>query len=445
MNPTERLAHFVCSHELRDVPPDVMHEAKRAILNFIALATAASHHDACEMILRTAREMDTAQSARVIGRPERVGPLWAAMLNGVSAHVEDFDDTHLLTLIHPGAPVLPAVMAAAEHKGIAGVDALLASILGIEVALRIGLALVPGHWERGYHLTSTCGTIGAAAGSSRAMALSQQHVQFALGLASTQASGVLGMLGTHAKAFHAGKAASNGLLASWLGRYGFSAAGLEVDKGFARVLSPTQDYDAMLAGLGTQWELRKLSYKPYACGVVAHPAMDGLLRIHARLDLADVSAEVVSIQLSMHPSVLQLMGKEEPSTGLEGKFSIYHCAAVALIDGSGGVAQFTDARVNSADVGAMRQKVSVRSDVAIAKHEARIEVGLTDGTVLMEHIAEARGSASNPLSDEDLMAKARELLEPGLGPDRCEELIEAVWHIEDLSSATRLIEMTVKH
>src|SRR5205085_11190219 len=206
---TQKLARFVVVTRWENIPSAVAHQAKRSLMNFFAVALAGCRTAPVEMALGSLKEFSDRKQATVIGRSERLDALSAAFLNAAGANVHDFCDTHLPTVIHPTAPVAPALLALAELRQVSGPDLLLGFILGNEIQARIGLAISPSHYNRGWHITSTCGVFGAAAGSGKLLALDARQMVWALGAAATQSSGLCECLGTPAKSLSVGGAARN--------------------------------------------------------------------------------------------------------------------------------------------------------------------------------------------------------------------------------------------
>ena len=355
---TAILARYCAASRYDNLPSNVVHEARRALLNWAGCAIGASAHPTVEIAWNALRPFAGAAQATLLGRRERTDILHAALINGISSHVLDFDDTHPDTLVHPSGPVASAVLALAEYRGASGREVINAFVVGVEVECRIARAVLPAHYDIGWHITGTAGVFGAAAACARLLGLDQQHSAWALGLAATQAAGIREMFGSMAKSLHPGRAAQNGLAAALMAEAGFtsSAGAIEGKRGFANVLSTTVDIAKCVDGLGTHYDLLGNTYKPYACGLVIHPAIDGCIRM--RNERGVRAADVQRIDLRVHPMTLELTGKKTPVSGLEGKFSVFHSAAVALIDGAGGEAQYADARVNAADVVALRARVS---------------------------------------------------------------------------------------
>jgi 2-methylcitrate dehydratase PrpD len=433
---TRRLAAFAAGRDAGDLPEETARAGRRAVANAIALAAAASSHPAVTRVLDVASALGGPQQATVLGTDVRLPMQWAALVNGMAIHVEDFDDTHLQTVIHPAAPVVPAALAVAEAKALSGAQFLTAVVVGMEVALRVGVGVCPGHFDRGWHVTGTTGHFGAAAAASRLLGLDAGATARAMGIAGTQAAGLQVALGSMTKAFHPGKAAADGVEAALLAARGFTGPTdvLEGHRGFGEVTAPAPDYLAMVDDLGERWETERNAFKPYACGIVSHPAIDAAIALR---DAVGPVERVARIDVRVHPVVLDVMGVKAPERGLEGKFSVFHCVAVGLLDGAASLAQYSDERVRDPAVRRLRDLVHAQPDGAIAKDEARMSVQLTDGTRLEHHVAHATGSESRPLTDGELRDKVA-LLHAGAEP-AAGDLMDVVMGVDELPRLDELL------
>ena len=443
ISPTLALARFVAESKPGDVPPVVVHEAKRAILNWVGCAVGASHHDTLSRAMLALLPFFGPAQASILGRAERVDVLHAALLNGMTSHTFDFDDTHLRTVIHPAGPVASAILALSEYVTVTGDEFLHAFVLGVEVECRIGNAVYPSHYDIGWHITGTAGVFGAAAAAGKLLGLSEAQLVWALGIAATQAAGLREMFGSMCKPLHPGMAARNGLAAALLARQDFtsSATGIEGKRGFANVLATERNFDAITEHLGETWELSENTYKPFACGIVIHPVIDGCIQLRNEHQLRP--EDVARIDVAVHPLVLELTGKTRPAVGLEGKFSVFHCAAVAIIDGAVGEAQFSDERVLDPSVTNLRDRVHAVVDPATHEDAADVRITLRDGTVLHRHVEHAIGSLARPMSDADLEAKFRGLCAPVLNAAAIDALVRETWRLESMASAGALAQMSV--
>ncbi len=443
MEVTKILAQFVVDSRYGDIPDKVRHEARRSVLNWLGCAIGASRHEGIDIALAALREFSGPAQATVLGRGERLDIMHAALLNGISSHMFDFDDTHLKTVIHPSGPVASALLALAEYRPLSGADFLHAFILGVEVECRIGNAVYPSHYDVGWHITGTAGVFGAAAAVGRVLKLNAQQMTWALGIAATQSSGLREMFGTMCKPFHPGRAAQSGMTAAFLASKNFTSSerGIEAPRGFANVLATARNYDEITGGLGQTWEVALNTYKPFACGIVIHPIIDGCVQLRNEHKLK--AADIESIALKVHPLVLELTGKKTPQVGLEGKFSVYHSAAVAIIHGEGGEDVYSDACVHDPEVITLRDKVSAAVDKSVHEDAAHIAIKLKDGRVLTKHVEHALGSLSRPMSDEDLEAKFRKFAKGILSTGETDALIKLCWSLDKLKDAGEIARAAV--
>jgi len=441
--PTAALAQFILNSRPEDLPARLVHEAKRAMLNWVGCAVGASQHATVKNAIAALAPVFGPPQATVLGRHDRPDILHAALLNGMTSHTFDFDDTHLKTVIHPAGPVASALLALAEHAPYSGREFLHAFVLGVEVECRIGNAVYPSHYDVGWHITGTAGVFGAAAAAGRILRLSQQQLVWALGIAATQSCGLREMFGSMCKPLHPGLAAKNGLFAALLAKQNFTSTeqGIEGKRGFANVLASERDYRPITEGLGVSWELLENTYKPFACGIVIHPVIDGCIQLRQEHDL--MPSDIVAIHVRVHPLVLELTGKAAPRVGLEGKFSVYHSAAAAIIDGAAGEAQYTDEKVSDPTWITLRNKVQAVVDPTLKEDAAHIEITCSDGRVLKKHVLHAIGSLDRPMSDRDLEEKFTRLCAPYLSGERNAALIAAIWALDADDDAGRLAQMTV--
>ncbi len=435
---TRSLARYVVSARLQDLPASVRHEAARTLINYIGCALGGSRHETVDVAIAALSPFSGPAQATVLGRKERLDILHASLMNGISSHVLDFDDTHLRTIIHPGGPVISAILALSEMRPVSGPDFVNAIVVGVEVACRIGNAVYPQHYTTGWHITGTTGVFGAAAASGKLLGLTEQQMLYALGLAATQPVGLQEMFGTMTKSFHPGRAAQNGLTAALLAQrnYTSSLQSLEAKYGWGNVVSTARNYSEITSKLGATWEIAVNTYKPFACGIVMHPTIDGCIQLRNEHKLT--AAAIERVELRVHPLVLELTGKKTPTSGLESKFSIYHAAAVAIVEGAGGVAQFSDRAARLADVITIRDRVTATVDPAIKEEQVRIAVHLKDGRRLDKFIEHALGSTGHPLTDKDLEAKFQGLANGVLSNDRIRALMDLCWKIESTPQASAI-------
>ncbi|MBN9672074.1 MmgE/PrpD family protein [Labrenzia aggregata] len=415
-----------------DIPNEIRHEGLRTFVNWVGCAVGGASHETVDAALNGLLAFSGRSTSTVLGRAERMDALHAALLNGISSHVLDYDDTHLKTIIHPAGPVASAILALAETRPVSGYDFLTALILGVEAECRIGNCVYPAHYDRGWHITGTAGVFGAAAAAGKILGLTKQQMRWAFGIAGTQSSGFREQFGTMTKSFHPGRAAQNGLASALLAQAGFDSSErvLEAPRGFACVMSDKQDWDEIIEGLGTRWEAGLNSYKPFACGIVIHPTIDGCIQL--RSELGDRVNDIESVHLVAHPLVLELTGKQTPQTGLEAKFSVFHSAACALLRGDGSPTAFTDTVVKEPDVVALRDTITAVADPACHSASVTIEVRFKDGPPVIKHVERALGSREVPLTDDQVTEKFRAQSALVIGEEATQKLLDVSWSTPEL-------------
>jgi 2-methylcitrate dehydratase PrpD len=436
---TKALASYIVSSRYEDIPRDVVHEAKRALLNFVGCAIGGSREPAVETAIRALRPFSGQPSAGLLARKERFDPLYAAVINGISGHVFEYDDTTPMNYIHPTPPVASALFAFASANRTNGRDFLHAFLLGFETESRVGNAVYPAHYNAGWHITATAGVFGAAAAIGKLLGLSMQEMVWALGLASTQASGLREMFGSMAKSFHAGHAARNGYLSAVLAQSGFTAGehAIESPRGFAAVQASEYDLSKITAGLGEDFQIRYNTYKPYPCGIVVHPTIDGCIDLHR--DYHPAPESIRSVRVRVAPLVLDLCNKRDIRQGLDSKYSIYHSAAVGLVRGKAGLQEYSDAAANDPILKRVRDRVTATGDPAITEDQSDIEVELENGQVLHRFIECSLGNLRRPLADSQLEEKFRD---QAVLP-HVNKVIDLCWRLDELQEVNELVLATL--
>jgi 2-methylcitrate dehydratase PrpD len=436
---TRTLAEFTANHPSKGWSDEVEHEAHRTFLNWLGCAIGASRHEAVDAALRAVRVLAPSEQAMLAGRKERVDIANAALINGIASHLFDFDDTHLKTIIHPAGPVCSAVLALAELTGASGRSLIDAVVLGIDVSCRLGNTLYPEHYDRGWHITGSTGSIGAAAACARLLGLDADKTAMALGVAASQPVGLREQFGTMTKPFHPGAAAKAGLMSALMAREGYTSSprSIEAPRGFAQVVSTKFDWSEITDELGKRFEISFNTYKPFACGIVIHPSIDACVQLRNK----GVTAENLEhLDLRVHSLVLELTGKKEPSDGLQGKFSVYHGCAVGLIFGRASESEYADDIVNREDVVATRRKVVATVDDRIDEAAVEATATLKNGTTVHVRVDHAIGSLQRPMSDADLVAKFGVMSDPVLGADKTRRLVDLCWALGGAGDVRPLVE-----
>lgn len=376
---TAELAELLARSRWDDIPAAVRHEATRAVVN-IAGCVVAGRADPAVGILR------------------KIFPHDEALLDAAAATAHDYDDTHLRTVIHATPPVAGALFSLARSRSVSGPQFLHALALGMETTCRLGNAVTPGHYERGWHITSTCGVFGATAAAGKILQLNERQFVHAFGIAATQAAGLVEVLGSMARVLNAGFAARNGLAAALLAADGFEgpARPLEGLRGFLNVFGGRNDGRELIEGWGKRWELTQVAYKPYPSGVVLHALIDACLEHRERL------RESESIVVALNPLAVERTDRPEPRNALEARLSAHHAVAVVALRGRAGLAEFSDAAATHPELQAFRRRVRVVPEKRLDKMAALITAGKTV----------ISAPASKPLDDARLEAKLRELAGP---------------------------------
>jgi 2-methylcitrate dehydratase PrpD len=439
---TRALAHYLVTAGYDDLPADVRKEGVRTLLNWVGVAIGGSRHQTVDIAVAALAPFSGPQQASLFGRRERFDIMNAAFINGVSSHIFDYDDTHLKTIIHPAGPVASAILALSEMQPVSGKDFLNALVLGVETECRIGNSVYPNHYDVGWHITGTAGVFGSAAAVGKLLKLNEQQMVWALGLAASQPVGLRESFGSMNKSFNPGRAASNGIFAAMLASKNFTSSDemIEAKRGWANTISTKQDYNEILGDLGKRYEAALNTYKPFACGIVMHPAIDAAIQLRAANMITP--DQIDHVDLKVHPLVLELTGKKTPHEGLEGKFSIYHAVAVALVDGAGGEKQFSDRAVNDPTIVALRGKVNPVITPGIKPEQVDMTVVLGDGRQLHRFIEHAVGSVEVPMTDKQLEVKFTDLADGILPAPAIRRVMDACWNVEGLSDAAEIAKMS---
>src|SRR5271166_1625000 len=441
MSETKALASWVVKSRLEDIPDDVRREALRALLNYVGCALGGSPDPAVNIAMRAFGPFFGPPTASILGRAERVDPLHASLMNGISSHVYDYDDTTPKNYIHPSSPVASALFAYASANKVIGRDFVHAFILGFEAESRIGNSVYPAHYDVGWHITGTAGVFGAAVAIGKLIGLNERQMIWAIGLAATQAAGLREMFGSMAKSLHPGRAAQNGYSSALLAQAGFTAGvhGLEGPRGFAAVQAASYDLSKITDGLGIDFDLRANTYKPFPCGIVNHPTIDGAIQIHNRHHPAPES--IRSVRLRVAPLVLDLCNQQNITRGLQGKFSVYHGAAIGLVRGKAGIREYTDEAVNDPAIKRVRESATAVGDPSLTEDQAEIEVALNSGEKLTRFVEKSLGNIHRPLTNQQLDEKFRDQAVLALPAERVERIIELCWRIDQTADVNELVQI----
>lgn len=433
--PTAALARRARGVRFDALPPDVVAVAEHCLLDWLGVAIAGSREPLVRILRDEAAVDGGAPRATLIGAGGRTSTSWAALVNGAAAHALDYDDTHLAMSGHPSAPVWPALLALAEQTHSPGAAVLAAFVSGVETECRLGLLLGAEHYAAGWHSTATLGCFGAAAACAHLLGLDESRWLHAFGLAGTQAGGVKSVFGTMAKPLHAGRAAANGLLAVRLAARGFTSdpAILESPQGFAATHAGALDA-ARLAAADGRFLVRDALFKYHAACYLTHAAIEAAVRLREQGRVT--AREVERVEVAVPRGHLGVCDVAEPRTGLEGKFSLRATVAMALLgDDTSDPAVFTDARMASADLVSLRDRVIVRVDDALGAAESRVVVELAGGRRARESIDTGRPAVDLERQWERLSRKFFGLAAPVVderGARALRDLVADVARLDDV-------------
>lgn len=419
----EGLARFVAAAAGQPLDPQASEVARRGVLDWLGVALAGSREPAGRIIADVHGELVGAAQATLVGLPARTTALQAALVNGTAGHALDLDDTHLSSAVHATATILPAALAVAEAQRSSADDLLRAYATGFEVAAYLGELLYPIHFEAAWHASATFGTLGAAAAAAVLLRLDERASRDALSLAATQAGGLRAMFGTMAKPFHAGKAASTGVLSALLAARGFEAApeAFRGNHGLFHHLGARRPEDFADVPLPERCErIKGDDFKLHACCHATHAAVDAALAVRRQPGFAPDAIDRVEIHCS--PVVPTVAADPDPRSGLAAKFSIAYCVLAALLEGNADRDQFADERFRSSRARTLLPNVTLHLVKDYSVRQAHVEVRSTSGAVTSAVTTAPRGSSQNPAAWEDLAAKFHSLADPVLGAEQAAAL-----------------------
>jgi 2-methylcitrate dehydratase PrpD len=452
---TEYVAKFVASTKYEDIPEDVIELGKKSILDGLGLALAGSRAHTGTICHGYLEELGICNGkSSVIGSSKKTSPRFAAFVNGISIHADDFDDTQLAVakdrvyglLAHPTVPVLPPLLALAEGRTISGKEFMLAYHLGVEVECKIAEAISPRHYQDGFHSTGTCGPFGSAAACAKLLHFDTTRTLNTFGLAASQSGGLRENFGTMTKPFQAGHAAESGLVSAELVALGWTAAEqiLEAERGFFHAFGGTFDPTAIMDRLGKPWTFATpgISLKPYPSGSLSHPAMTELARLIEVNKLQ--AAQVEKLDVGANHQMTTTLLHHRPKNGLEAKFSMEFCMAILLLRGKAGLGEFSDKVVQGTDVQEMIGRINFYVDpeaesAGYDKMTSLLKIHLKDGRVITGRADFAKGSPANPMTFDEAAAKFKGCAEFAEWPrDKTEKLITYVKALDSARDVSAL-------
>lgn len=438
MEATRALAEFVAGVRFEDLPPEVITVAKRAFLDTLGVILAGSREPCTGIVVDYCQALEGVREAAVLGLGFQTTAPLAALINGTAGHALDYDDVSETMQGHPSAPVLPVVMALGERVDLTGREAITAFALGVEVECKLGAAMGRGHYQVGWHATSTLGTMGAATAAAKLLGLDPDGIRKALGIAASMASGSRQNFGTMTKPLHAGLAARNGLEATLLAARGFTADLniLESPLGFCRLFSPEGgNPERGLERLGNPWDLLSpgLSVKKYPCCFATHHALDATLDLVREYGIR--AEEVGEVVVKVMPGVSSILIHPRPQRGLEGKFSLQYCIAAAVLDRRISVASFTDQAVLRPGAQKLLQRVRMEEEAGFPEGPQRLYAQVTlhpqEGRSLSRRVDIPRGHPQSPLTWKDLEEKFLDCTRQALLEEKAQRGLKLIRYLEE--------------
>jgi 2-methylcitrate dehydratase PrpD len=428
----ETLASFALEATLRQAPPAIQNEVRRAAFNWIGCTVGGSQREATTIALRAVKAISGTGRASVLGSRDKLDCSNAAFINCIASSVDAFDDTDATMMLHPTSPVAAAAFAVAEQVGASGSEFLDALLAGMEIEYRLctALAKAPARPRIGFYLSGLTGVVGAAAACARLLKLDKERTIGALTVAATGAAGFQEALSSMCCPFIPANASRNGVFAALLAQEGFHGkrSTFEGERGFFKVFCEESNIPAVVEGLGSRFLLETITYKPYPCGIVIHAALDACLDVLA--DPAFSVNKVKRVRLNVEPLTINLCGHQPaPRDALEGQVSAHHWVAATLLSGHGGIQNCEPATFGNAQIAQLRKRIELIPDSRIRREEVVAQFELEDGTVLSRHIENCRGSIANPMTDEDLTHKFRSYGSLTLTPHALDKLIDAAWNL----------------
>lgn len=438
---TRQLGTFAASITYDNLPAEVTHYGKRALVDWIAAALAGADQPGARKVRQVVAELVQDGPASVIGTTLSTTPPFAALANAYAAHLLDYDDVFnpIETTIHLSSCVWPVVLAIGQLRKLSGKQVIAAYVAGFEVGARVARAAGPTHYESAWHVTGTMGHVAAAAAAANALGLSAAEATHALGCSATQASGLREIYGSDTKALHPGKAAMDGVLAGLLAEVGFTSTdtAIEGQRGLLRAVSSAPNDALLVDGLGTEWNLPENGNKLYPTASLTHPAIEAASSLAREYGV--LPDDIRGIEIRMHPFPAAVTALAQPSNGAGARFSTPHCIAVALSTGGLGLGDFSDAVVHDPSIARLRGLVRIIADPDMDKRGCLLTVERAGGAPLRHEVYRNRGTPAAPLQDADLAEKLATAAATVMDAGSAAELIEACWALETVSDINQLV------
>ena len=451
---TRGMAEFVATLRYDDIPADVRQRVKLLMLDSLGCAIYGAKLEWSKILQRRLGELDTTPACVVWGTRQRISAPHAALINGTQVQGFELDDVHRQGMLHVGSVVLPALIAVAEfRRGMRGADFLTAAVAGYEIGPRVGICMGPEHLEQGWHTGATFGVFSAAAGAARGLKLDTDKTVHALGIAGTQAAGLMAaQFGAMVKRMHAGRSSQSGLYGALLADAGFTGIVNVFESeygGFCTTFSRSTDrfkIAELTAGFGKVWQTMGIALKFYSCVASNHTTLDAIRLMQEEHPFGPDDVAKIVVHCTQATAV-HVGWKYEPQGLTSAQLNLPYCVATLLLDGDVFVDQFTDDKVADPARMALAEKVEVREDPAYtakgskSRHLVRVEVHLTSGKVMQRIVEAGRGNEHNFASEADVVAKFEKLAIHVLPKAQVEQLRDAMLGLEKVDDAVRLAQL----
>ncbi len=431
---TDDFAQFATELNFSALPSMLKEKTKLAVINLIAVGIGANAYEETKNIVDACKTIQDG-GLPVYGSGKSAGTIGSAWANSALGHYLDFDDTHLETIVHPSAPVIPAALSLGQVFSSSGKDALVASAIGMEAAIRLAQAVGLDERYSDWHNTSLYGTSASAVTSSLIMHEGAEKVSASMLEGLTVATGFLSNRGTTSKSFQVGRSAAEGIISAFAISNGITVS-KNILNTFSASLSTNRDLSNLTKELGKKWVALDNFLKPYPCGVVLHPGIDAAIQLKERNVISD---DIESIDVYVNPVVMVLTAILDPKSGLQSKFSITHAVAAALVYGPLYPEHFSDEAVNDRKIAALRKKIKVHEKGEVNRGQTIIEVRLKGGRREASEINRGPEVPSKELNEADVKRKFHHLSDPVLGKEQS----KMVWdYFDALENKTNLSEIS---
>lgn len=441
MEATKSLAEFVLSTNFDDLPSEVINEAKLCFMDWLGVALAGAHDPEVNSLFQVIELIGGKEQATILGKNVKSSILNATLMNGMSSHIFDYDDTSIEFLGHASATLFPCLLALAEWMGIGGKDFLAAYVIGFEVGCRVAIGASVNHTLKGWHPTSTIGHFSSTAGAAKLLGLTIEQITYAFGIAGTQAAGLKAVFGTPCKPFHPGKAGFNGLLSVLLAQRGFTSIGniLEGNNCFWEVYSSRSNPRKVLKDLGSKWSILNNNYKFHASCHYTHAGIEAVLAI--KKEVKDfIPDNIEKIEIFVSPMTLENAAIMEPKTGLEGKFSVPYVIANTILRDDTGIGAFTDVKINDPEILKLRDKIKVIPDNDLAGFNSKAVIYI-DGESYEKEVNIFTMNLTYEKKKEELLKKFRSLVSLYITKDKVEKLVRYIENLEQEDNMANLIKL----